>query len=597
MTSFTERRQYSRPARIGVLVVPMKLQGDSAGSIVLKLCRLVLFAAVMICSIAVFRYESITLQVHTTVLKVSNATYPRRYNSLRVEHILADQHGKDVSGHDVESASTKSYNGIAIAGKQIQSDETERSPVEVTKGSAADVKKTQLNDTMPFEEAIHEVESALTASNDENEIAGKQKDTNHSERSPIEATKASAVDAERTQLNIAKVPEDAIPEVESASTASYNGSEIAVERIQTDAIERFPIAMVNESAVPADRMHLDDTRAEVTAKPETTRFVLFLCDLSFFNGAVALLASLAESRRSTSLPPLVMIMEDVPIKPYAQEILAALGAQVKMVDQPQELADAIRLRGSKVKKRWRGVFSKMHLFRRDVVDSDIVFYIDVDAVARGNVIDCMDDILQFFRSKPELDILAAGKRQYFNNGVMLARPRDSTFSYLVEMLRNGTCVGNCTDSDYTTMMKRRIDTDQDIFIEYTQRFPNRFEPIDKDSPLNVRPMHHRNDIHANCSVVHYAGDPKPWKAWFAIPILSIPVDNSILPMLPEHFPAPLLALMERKIKEGTPWTTPVWSLELWRDCWNQAVTRLQGQLEISSSPLDLLTYASRSSTG
>ncbi|KAI2490431.1 hypothetical protein MHU86_24147 [Fragilaria crotonensis] len=515
----------------------MKVEGDSTGPVLLKLCRLALLAGLLIWSMAILRYESITIQVHATVLKVTDDTDSPKSSSLRSEQPLGDQHGRDGS--------------------------------------------------------ISEVASALTASNDEIEIAGKQIDSDSSERPPIEVTKARAVDAERTQLNNAKAHDVLIPEVESASTASYNGSEIAVERIQTDAIERFPIAMVNESAVPADRMHLDDTRAEVTAKPETTRFVLFLCDLSFFNGAVALLASLAESRRSTSLPPLVMIMEDVPIKPYAQEILAALGAQVKMVDQPQELADAIQLRGSKVKKRWRGVFSKMHLFRRDIVDCDVVFYIDVDAVVRGNVIDCMDDILQSFRSKPELDILAVGKRQYFNNGVMLARPRDSTFSYLVEMLRNGTCVGNCTDSDYTTMMRRRIDTDQDVFIEYTQRFPNRFEPIDKASPLNVRPMHRRFDVHANCSVIHYVGEPKPWVAWFALPNISTPVDGTSLPMLREHFPESLKALIERQKEKGTPWTTPVWSLEVWRDYWNQAVTGLPGRSVTSSLPLDVVVKSAR----
>ena len=387
------------------------------------------------------------------------------------------------------------------------------------------------------------------------------------------------------------------PQLESALTAPYDAIEDAGKRIQTYQSASSAVEISAESAVDAESMHLDDAEPDGTRRQETTRFVLFLCDLSFFNGAIALLASLADSRSSTSLPPLVMVTEDVPIQPFQLVMLEALGAEVKVVDQPQELAEAIKLRSSMVEGRWKGVFSKMHLFRRDIVDCDIVFYIDVDAVVRGNVMDCMHDVLHLFRSKPELDILAAGKRDYFNNGVMLARPRDSTFSYLVEMLRNGTCVGNCTDSDYTTMMKRRIDTDQDIFIEYTQRFPSRFEPIKNNSHLNLRPMHHRFDIHVNCSVVHFAGEPKPWEAWFAIPTISIPIENSSLPMLPEFFPEPLKALMERRKEEGKLWTAPVWSLEVWRDYWNRAVTRLQAHSEIPSSPLDVLTYASRSSPG
>ena len=473
MSIFTERRQYSRPARIGVVVLPMKFQGDRTGSILLKLCRLFIFAAVVICSIAIFRYESITLHMHTTVLKVTNDS-----NNLWSDQFHADQHGRDGS--------------------------------------------------------ILESKSALKASYDVIEAVGKHLHTNE--------------------------------------------GNVSV-------------------AVLGVGMHLDDAKPDVTAPPETVRFVLFLCDLSFLNGAVALLASLAQSSTATSLPPLVMVTEDVPIQRFEQLILEALGAQVKVVDQPQELAEAIKLRSSMVEERWKGVFSKMHLFRRDIVDCDIAFYIDVDAVVRGNIMDCMHDVLHLFRSKPELDILAAGKRDYFNNGVMLARPRDSTFSYLVEMLRNGTCVGNCTDSDYTTMMKRRIDTDQDIFIEYTQRFPSRFEPIKNNSHLNLRPMHHRFDIHVNCSVVHFAGEPKPWEAWFAIPTISIPIENSSLPMLPEFFPEPLKALMERRKEEGKLWTAPVWSLEVWRDYWNRAVTRLQAHSEIPSSPLDVLTYASRSSPG
>ncbi|KAI2490428.1 hypothetical protein MHU86_24144 [Fragilaria crotonensis] len=448
----------------------MKFQSGGTGSVILKLCRLVVFASAVSCSIAIFKLELITLQVHTTILKSTNVSIPKNYESFWSEQFEFDEHERGGSIHEFELALTASYHGFESAGKQVY----------------------------------------------------------------------------------------------------------------TDEIEGPTIVTVHESAVLADGMQTDDPNPDLSARPETIRFVLFLCDLSFFNGAVALLASLAESKSATSLPPLVMVMEDVPIQPVEQEILEALGAQVKVVDQPQELADAIKVRGSKVKQRWRGVFSKMHLFRRGVVECDLVFYIDVDAVVRGNVMECMNDIIQLFQSKPELDILASGKRKYFNNGVMLARPRDSTFSYLVEMLRNGTCVGDCTDSDYTTMMRRRINTDQDVFIEYTERFPSRFEPIDEDAYLNLRPMHYPNDTHATCSVIHYAGGPKPWEAWFSLPNISIPVDDSRLPMLPDYFPESLKALKKRRKKRGKPWALREWSLEVWRDYWNRAVTLLQVDREFKS---------------
>jgi hypothetical protein len=42
------------------------------------------------------------------------------------------------------------------------------------------------------------------------------------------------------------------------------------------------------------------------------RFVLFLCDATYFPGAVALLGSLSESMSSTKLPPLAMIVGENP---------------------------------------------------------------------------------------------------------------------------------------------------------------------------------------------------------------------------------------------------------------------------------------------
>ena len=224
----------------------------------------------------------------------------------------------------------------------------------------------------------------------------------------------------------------------------------------------------------------------------------------------------------------------------------------------------------------------MLLFRRDVVECDIVFYIDADAVARGNLIECMYDILEIFRSKSELDISAVSQRSYFNNGVMLARPRDTTFSYLVDMLRNGTCKSNCTDSDYETRMRRKIHTDQDVFIEYTERFPERFEPVPQRSPFNLRTMHQPNDVNQSCSVVHYAGGPKPWEAWFAIQNMDIPHYDSALLLLPDGFPKSLRTLKKQFIERNKPWQIPNWGLELWRDHWNRAVTQLQAYPELIS---------------
>ena len=192
----------------------------------------------------------------------------------------------------------------------------------------------------------------------------------------------------------------------------------------------------------------------------------------------------------------------------------------------------------------------------------------------------MHGIIESFRSKPELDILAVGKRTYFNNGVMLARPRDTTSSYLVDMLRNGTWEGNWTESDYKMTMKRAIHTDQDVFIEYTERFPERYEPVRGPSPLNLRTMHQPQDAHQNCSVLHYAGAPKPWEAWFEIQNMDIPANGSALLLLPDGFPKSLRALKTESKNGKKPWQVPDWALEVWRDHWNRAVTQLQAHPEL-----------------
>ena len=365
------------------------------------------------------------------------------------------------------------------------------------------------------------------------------------------------------------------------NVTSWINSSVTEEKqilVNRSKAETSTIGLAQETKHDFDGMFLQATsEADLIAVREMTRFVLFLCDSSYFSGSVALISSLAESITSTSLPPLVMVMGNSTIRPFEQEILEALGAQVKMVDQPQELADAIALRSSSFQERWQGVFSKILLFRRDIVECDIVFYIDIDSLARGDLMACMYDIIQNFRSKPELDFLAVGSRTYFNNGVMLARPRDTTFSYLVEMLRNGTCVGSCVTSDYATTMRREIYTDQDIFIEYSERYPERFEPVEKRSRLNYRPMYQPNDAHQNCSVVHYVGKPKPWEAWFSIPGIGVAVHGSALPMLPNSIPESMHALKKRSKR----WSMPDWALDLWRDHWNHAVTRLQAHAQMT----------------
>jgi hypothetical protein len=77
---------------------------------------------------------------------------------------------------------------------------------------------------------------------------------------------------------------------------------------------------------------------------EDIRFVLFLSDAKFFNGAFTLLESLWESRNSTAFPPLVMVVGNSTIQPVQQAILESLGAEVKILSIPPELDDAIKKR-------------------------------------------------------------------------------------------------------------------------------------------------------------------------------------------------------------------------------------------------------------
>jgi hypothetical protein len=77
---------------------------------------------------------------------------------------------------------------------------------------------------------------------------------------------------------------------------------------------------------------------------------------------------------------------------------------VKILSIPPEREDAIekeRARG--IKHRMEPVFTKVLLFLPEIVECGIVFYIDLDAVARGNLIECMDGIIQEFRSNAQLD--------------------------------------------------------------------------------------------------------------------------------------------------------------------------------------------------
>ena len=365
-----------------------------------------------------------------------------------------------------------------------------------------------------------------------------------------------------------------ISSVDSNATASTNQPDATGDQLPNDETEAetSAIGLVQESNGDFNGTVLHVPAKKSNSIRETTRFVLFLCDAKYYKGSLALVASLAESSMSTSLPPLVMVVGNYAIQPFEQEALEFLGAQVKLVEPPQTMVNAMAHRFS---GRWQGVFSKTLLFRRDIVECDIVFYIDIDTIARGNLIDCMGDIIQRFRSNPQLDIAAVGNRKYFNNGVILARPRRATFTYMVEMLRNGTCEGKCTENDYKTMMRRKVIGDQDVFIEYTEHFPERFMPVE-NRRLNLRPMHAKTDMYQDCSVVHYAGLPKPWESWFFLPNISTPVKGSNLRMLPDSIPKSIYQLKKR----SKPWQLADWALELWRDQWNRAVTQLTASQQL-----------------
>ena len=131
--------------------------------------------------------------------------------------------------------------------------------------------------------------------------------------------------------------------------------------------------------------------------------------------------------------------------------------------------------------------------------------------------------------------------------------------------------GNCTESDYKTMTRRKGNADQDIIIEYTERFPERFDPVSQNSSFNFRSMHQKDCNHQNCSVVHYAGLSKPWTPWSAIPSINFPLNVSTLRILPDSIPEHMYALKNRSKT----------SLKLWRYQWNQAVTQLQASRQPS----------------
>lgn len=490
----------------------------NAGSVLLKICRVLLTAMVVSSTIVVFRYDMITFQIHISELNFENPNNGLASQAQSSDHSLA--HANDGSIIDM----TISDDGSETDGNQIPTNE-------------------------------HEAPEAMSSQS-------------------LSSKHSSSSDSDGT-----------MNEGKSFLTAPYDESVTAVNQIPINEGATSAIGFLGQgSEVIPDGVFLGDTsKPGLAALREMTRFVLFLCDPSYFNGAVALVESLVDSLTPTSLPPLVMVVGDATIQPFEQQILEALGAQVTMVEQPQELTDAIAYRSQFVKRRWKGVFSKFLLFRPDIVECDIVFYIDVDAVARGDLFECMYDTLELFRSKPKLEILAVGGRDYFNNGIILARPRDTTFFYLVDMLQNGTCKGDCKAGDFKTKMRRKIKTDQDVFIEYTERFPDRYEAVYAPSPLNLRPMHQPQDLHQNCSVVHFAGAPKPWEAWFAIPNIGSPANGSALLSLPNGFPESLKALKKKRKKRKKAWQLPNWGLEVWRDHWNNAVSRLQAHPELAWS--------------
>jgi lipopolysaccharide biosynthesis glycosyltransferase len=308
---------------------------------------------------------------------------------------------------------------------------------------------------------------------------------------------------------------------------------------------------------------------EVTTASQSIRIVLFLCDSNFWLGAVAILQSLKETSISAPFPPLILIVGRKSIGKRQIAVLRHLGAEVKILRIPRALYQAAK-NVSTLGDRWQGVFSKFLIFRPDIVRCDIVFYIDLDVIVRGNIIDCMHDLLDTFRNNELLYFMAAGSLEYFNNGVMLVRPRKKVYSYMIEMLRNGTCMGRICNNT-TTKMNRIIYTDQDVFISFAQRFPERFGAISEKSAFNIQPTYNPVDRDQNCSIVHYTGYIKPWSSLFP----NISIDEII-----ENLPVITRKIPNRKgIIKFNSRTRPIekWALELWRDNWNKAVKRLRAK--------------------
>lgn len=157
---------------------------------------------------------------------------------------------------------------------------------------------------------------------------------------------------------------------------------------------------------------------EEANKEESIRFVLFLSDLKKYPAAVTLVQSLSESTKSTSMPPRVMMTQWVILPSRQREFLESLGAEVVNATVPEDLKEACR----RIGKSWWS-FEKMLLFRSELMQSDIVLYMNVDAVVRGDVIDCMSkEVINPFGPSRELDMAAvATSRSSFNAGVLLAR--------------------------------------------------------------------------------------------------------------------------------------------------------------------------------
>ena len=115
-----------------------------------------------------------------------------------------------------------------------------------------------------------------------------------------------------------------------------------------------------------------------------------------------------------------------------------------------------------------------------------------------------------------------------------------------------------------------IFNDQDLFVEYTHRFPERFRAIRNPNAINVRPMHEKMDRYESCSIVHFTGHPKPWNAWFNQSTAVAGPNVTSRPLLP-------LATIPDSIHQivaMNPEKIRLWSLTVWRDIWNQAMMRL-----------------------